>query len=109
MGRVMSGSDRVVRSKIMAHARPATRVGLVGFRVVSYNFQVESGWVGLFLSSGENFGLRPTRRTVGSGRVGFFTGGSGRVYRVGHPMIRYTETRRLKRGHETDLYRFSCQ
>jgi hypothetical protein len=69
----------------MAHARPVTRVDRDGFRVFSYNFRVESGY---FLSSGEIFDPRLTHRTVGSGQV--FSGGSGRVYRVGQAMIKYT-------------------
>jgi hypothetical protein len=66
----------------MARARPVTREGRVGFgRVSSYNFHVESDWVGFF-SSGENFDLRPTRCTVG--RVGFFPCGSDLSGRATH-------------------------
>jgi hypothetical protein len=44
------------------------------------------------LSSSENFGLRPSCRTIGSGQVGL-----GRVYRVGQPMIRYSTHGALSR------------
>ena len=36
------------------------------------------------------FGPYPTRDLVGSGWVGFFSGGLGQIYRVGWPMIRPT-------------------
>jgi hypothetical protein len=59
-----------------------------GFLVIIFGLsRVGSGY---FLSSGENFGPRPTRLTVGSGRVFFEWVGSGRVYWVGQPMIRYS-------------------
>jgi hypothetical protein len=46
-----------------------------GFLVIIFGLsRVGSGY---FLSSGENFGTHPTRRTVRSGRV--FSGGSGRA------------------------------
>jgi hypothetical protein len=78
--------------EIMARARPVTRVGRVGsgfvFLVIVFGLsQVGSDY---FLSSGENFGPRPTRRTVGSGRVGssFFRWvGSGLSGRVAHDQV----------------------
>jgi hypothetical protein len=73
-GRVMSG----YRSKIMSRAQLLTRVGwvgsgLVGFRIFSYNFQVESGWVGLFFELRWKFrnAPNPSYGTVGSGFFGW--------------------------------------
>jgi hypothetical protein len=57
---------------------------LVGFWVNSYNFRVGSGYV---LSSSENFGPRPTRRTVGSGRGFFGWVGSGLSGRAAHDQV----------------------
>jgi hypothetical protein len=93
MGRVVSSSGRVMSGcRVENHGprRPVTRVGRVGSGRVSvfyYNFRVGSGY---FLRS-----PRPTHHIVGSGRV--FSGGSGRVYQVGQPMIRYRVRAKIER------------
>jgi hypothetical protein len=86
---VRFGSGHVGLSGLKSWPAPDpshVRVGS-GFGVLVIIFGSGRVGLGYFLSSGENFGLRPTRHTVGSGRV--FSGGSGRVHRVGQPMIRY--------------------
>jgi hypothetical protein len=67
--------------------------GRVGFGRVSGFLVIIFGlcWVGsgYFLNSGENFGLCPARRTIKSGRIGFFFVwvGSGLSGRVAHDQV----------------------
>jgi hypothetical protein len=93
------GSGRVGLSGQKSWPAPDPSHVWVEFRVFSYNFRVERVGLGYFLSSGEIFDPRPTCRTVGSG---FFSSGSGWIYRVGQLMIRYKTGINIRLAH---LYR----